>query len=144
MILNDNHFLIIIDFGFSTQLTTKAKLTTFCCTPLYMAPKIILKTPYNGQASDVWALGVSLYILLTRKFPFQGDTESQLYRKIVNRKFELPQFASQEGRALIEKMLSKNPDERPSCNMIMNDPFMPYCRDGIALKPYKSKFSRNP
>ena len=47
-----------------------------------MDPDIAKKKEYNGHASDVWALGVIAFILLTGKLPFFGEFEGDLFRKI--------------------------------------------------------------
>jgi len=58
------------------------RLRIFCGTPSYMAPEIVKKQEYDGPPVDMWALGVLLYVMLTRLFPFKGMNENDLYRKI--------------------------------------------------------------
>ena len=48
------------------------KYKMFCGTPSYMAPEIVNKVTYQGPPSDIWALGILLYALLTGSFPFKG------------------------------------------------------------------------
>jgi serine/threonine protein kinase len=62
----------LIDFGFSVKSTPSTKLTLFCGTPNYMSPEIILKREYLGAPSDVWALGVLLFVITCGYFPFKG------------------------------------------------------------------------
>lgn len=38
-----------------------------------MAPELVMKKEYVGKFSDIWALGVLLYVLLCGKFPFKGN-----------------------------------------------------------------------
>lgn len=47
-----------------------------------MAPEIVSKIEYCGKKADVWALGIVLYVLLCGKFPFKGNTDSELFKKI--------------------------------------------------------------
>jgi len=37
-----------------------------------MAPELLLKKPYLPGPTDIWALGVVLYVFLYRKFPFKA------------------------------------------------------------------------
>lgn len=55
----------IADMGLAKQTHTDRILKqTICGTPMYMAPEVLLRKPYNGLA-DVWSLGTLLYYLLT-------------------------------------------------------------------------------
>ena len=77
----------IIDFGFSLKASQDEKLSIYCGTPHYMDPDLVRKVPYNGQAADVWACGIILYIILVGKLPFFGEFEQDLFRKIQSGKF---------------------------------------------------------
>lgn len=44
-------------------------MTRVIGTMLYMAPEVLNKFPYD-QSSDMWALGILLYIMLTGRIPF--------------------------------------------------------------------------
>ena len=70
----------IIDFGFA--ISSRDKLKVYCGTPSYMLPEIVTKREYCGMEADVWAAGVSLYIILTGYLPFKGKDEKDLFRKI--------------------------------------------------------------
>jgi len=75
----------IIDFGFATKVknTSTSRLPFNCGTPVYMCPDLAQKKDHFGGPSDVWALGVILFILLTGKLPFYGAFEDDIYRKII-------------------------------------------------------------
>lgn len=51
-----------------------------------MAPEILANKRYSGQAVDVWALGVMLYLMLSGHFPFWGNSEADVRRFIAKAK----------------------------------------------------------
>lgn len=65
-----------------------------------MAPEIIKKAGYSFGA-DVWACGIILYKLITGVFPFRGNSEVDLFKKITGGKVEFPSFVSQNVKVLI-------------------------------------------
>ncbi len=54
----------------------------FCGTPNYMAPELIKKEEYDGFATDIWACGVVLFMMINGQFPFWGQNDSELFKWI--------------------------------------------------------------
>lgn len=59
----------IIDFGTATEFDPEEGLNIVVGTPFYMAPEVLDLQNYN-EKSDMWAIGVILFILLTGTTPF--------------------------------------------------------------------------
>ena len=47
--------------------------------------------PYDGKASDMWALGVLLYTMLYGQFPFYDDDPEELFKKIKAADYVIPE-----------------------------------------------------
>jgi eukaryotic-like serine/threonine-protein kinase len=76
----------VLDFGTVKDLVTKAtKLTRSGATmgsPAYMAPEQVRGEEVDARA-DVWAMGVTLYEILTGALPFGGDSVPQTLASIL-------------------------------------------------------------
>ena len=114
----DYTLLKIIDFGASVLMKEGKKITFRFGTPYYIAPEV-LKQSYNEKC-DVWSTGVILYLLLVGSPPFDGDNDSEIWKKIINDEinYSSPQFKSLSPEAidLLKKLLIKNPDKRLSAS----------------------------
>ncbi len=107
----------IVDFGLA-KLSGRTKLTRTGTAPgtvSYMSPEQ-LRSGDVDHRSDIWALGVVLYEMLTGETPFRGDCEQAVSYLIMN---EAPKSLRSlrpdvpvEMERLIEKMLAKDPNER--------------------------------
>lgn len=77
--------LKITDFGFAKCYDPQeGGLSETLGSPLYMAPEIIKKLPYDC-AVDIWALGVLTYIMLSGKPPFKGKTKDAILNQVVSK-----------------------------------------------------------
>jgi len=83
-------------------------------TPYYVAPEV-LEGVYTN-ACDVWSVGVILYIMLSGKAPFSGETSSEVLGKVARAPVCFPEKSwhgiSNVAKDLILKMLEKNPTAR--------------------------------
>jgi TolB-like protein/tetratricopeptide (TPR) repeat protein len=107
----------ILDFGLA-KLAGQTKMTRTGTTPgtvIYMSPEQ-LKGGDVDQRSDIWALGAMLYEMITGDAPFRGDYELAIIYSILNDVPKPPRSLRRDVPAavgqLIDKMLSKDPDER--------------------------------
>ena len=68
-----------------------------------MSPEIAKKAPYSGLGADIWAIGVVLYIICAGVYPFFGEFEADLFRKIQTGKYRpLPAgFGDSKIRSLL-------------------------------------------
>ena len=60
-------------------------MTLVLGSPLYMAPELVNRQPYNEKV-DVWSLGIITYQLLVGKTPFEADTIKLIDANINNKK----------------------------------------------------------
>jgi serine/threonine protein kinase len=60
-------------------------LSTRCGSTDYAAPEIMLGQPYDGRATDAWALGVILYCLLESRLPFDPPPDARRPGKVAHR-----------------------------------------------------------
>ena len=113
------------DFGISKGLkSSRDKAVTMVGTPFYLSPEIILNKPYDAK-SDIWALGVLLYELLTFKMPFNAKSLPTLSIKINKGEYAPPSSKySSEIRDLLKKCLTLKPEERPSIDEILKLPLI--------------------
>ena len=123
---NDLGVLKIMDFGLSKILSSQEKMVDGFGTLSYVAPEVLLRSPYNKEV-DIWSLGVILYYILCGHLPFKGNKEIIIAEKIVNDELEFDEeyweMRSQKVKDLIERCLRKNPEERISINEFLNHPW---------------------
>ncbi len=113
--ITKENILKIGDFGISRQLdSTNQKAVTACGTPYFMPPEVCQGMPYDSKA-DVWAVGVILYELITLKKPFDSESISGVFDKIVNQQLDpLPSDVDVNLRTLIAALLNKDYSKRPN------------------------------
>jgi serine/threonine protein kinase len=117
----------LIDFGCSKVLSRKNyKYKDVIGTTSYMAPEVALNE-YNEKC-DIWSCGVIMFVMLTGVFPFNGKTEKEIERNILNYNFstkkeELEKNISDLAIDLLKKLLTYYPNYRISAKEALNHPF---------------------
>jgi len=105
---DDDSYIKVADFGFAKRVHTPKSLTTRCGTPTYVAPEILKNHPHD-ETSDLWSVGVIIYVLLVGYPPFMEDNQKLLFRKIRSGDFnffpEDWQGVSSQVQDLISKLL---------------------------------------
>jgi len=117
--------IILIDFGFATyQETNGPYLTNYPGSIAYASPEIVKGIPYDGRYADIWAAGVVLYVLLTGKYPFYGNSfEKSRYNIIYNDPAHNAAWDTLSScKNLIKWMVLKNPNKRPTIPAIRSHP----------------------
>ncbi|KAJ3417071.1 Ral GTPase-activating protein subunit alpha-2 [Chytridiales sp. JEL 0842] len=105
VLLDQRKNIKIIDFGFVNLFDRESVLKTFCGSPFYASPEMILGKQYVGPEVDIWSMGVILYALVAGQLPFRDINTKELYTKITTSTFDIPPFISSSSADLIKKML---------------------------------------
>ena len=102
----------LADFGISRENSSLKPMTNSVSWILLSAPEVL----YNGTdysfASDLWSIGVLLYLLAFGKYPYEGNGPAELYEKIMSGKKKLQKTGDKKFDDLISKLLKKDKDMR--------------------------------
>ena len=129
------------DMGLSKQ-TIKAATApgthTNCGSPLYLAPEVHMAQPY-GKMVDIWALGCTLFEMMTFEHAFQGPNNTEILQNIVwarHAKIRGDGDVWGDGLCtLVKHMLSLKPEDRPEASDILGDPIFAEALQSGALNP---------
>uniref|UniRef100_A0A8C2GVW5 protein kinase C n=1 Tax=Cyprinus carpio TaxID=7962 RepID=A0A8C2GVW5_CYPCA len=112
VMLNKDGHIKIADFGMCKEnMLGENRATTFCGTPDYIAPEILLGQKYSFSV-DWWSFGVLLYEMLIGQSPFQGDDEDELFESIRMDVPHYPRWITKEAKDLLEKLFERDPTRR--------------------------------
>jgi len=119
----------VADFGLSKLFGEGSMAHTACGTPFYVSPEILLAEDEGyGAEVDMWASGILLYILLSGRLPFSGDSDEELFSNILECELEwkTPQFdnVSDEAKDLISRLIIPDPEDRLTAEEALQHPFI--------------------
>ncbi|EDW03449.1 GH10498 [Drosophila grimshawi] len=113
LMLDERGYVKLVDFGFAKHIGSSTKTWTFCGTPEYVAPEIILNKGHD-RAVDYWALGILIHELLNGAPPFSAQDPMQTYNLIL-RGIDIitfPKHISRWAVHLIKRLCRDVPSER--------------------------------
>ena len=107
----DYSTLKLIDFGLATY---SKKDTKSVGTPFYMSPEMI--EGHSCPQSDIWSVGIIVYLMLTGKYAFDAKEGENLYNKIKHNEIDMEPLieseCSEEAKDFIVRCLKKKYQER--------------------------------
>ena len=120
--LTDDFQTKLGDFGLAKLLESPAsRATTFCGSWWYMSPEILTGKPYDHK-SDIWALGVVMYEIITLTKPFDALLTHQITHQILNDNLPvLVNSYSVQLCSLMSTLLNKDHDQRPATKDILRN-----------------------
>jgi serine/threonine protein kinase len=106
--------LKISDFGFACFSGPNRDLFRRCGTLRYTAPEFYTEESYRGRSVDLWAAGVTLYVMLFNQYPFgrYGDSDVTIIERIRKQEVQFPRKVSGSLEHLMRVMLRKDPTKR--------------------------------
>ncbi|KAK5900278.1 hypothetical protein CgunFtcFv8_025248 [Champsocephalus gunnari] len=113
IILDQRGYVKLVDFGFAKKVGLGKKTWTFCGTPEYVAPEIILNKGHDSSA-DCWSLGILVFELLSGSPPFSESDPMKTYNIILRGidMIEFPKKIAKSAANLIKRLCRDNPSER--------------------------------
>lgn len=117
ILVDDCGYLKIIDYGLAKTLKKDQTSKTFCGTPEYLAPEMVLHQGHDLSV-DWWALGILIYEMLIGVTPFYNKERRLLLLKIRTQKVVFPDKRkykidySDEFVDIVMKLLVKEKKDR--------------------------------
>lgn len=126
ILLDANGNATVTDFGIALVTSRPARELAGATTgtPHYMSPEQSLGEQIDGR-SDVYALGVVLYEMLTGTCPFPGRNATEVIAKHISA--PIPNVSEREPETpaplarLVDRMLAKDPAGRPTAAELVNE-----------------------
>lgn len=111
ILLDREGHLRLTDFGLSKRYEPGKQAQTFCGTPEYLAPEVVMGVGHSKEV-DWWSLGILLYEMLVGLPPFYSENVNVMYELIQKAQLRIPSFVSADARTLLVKLLKRDPRER--------------------------------
>ena len=128
ILVNHNNLPKLADFSFSVYFDGQTLCTNHCGSIPYFAPELLSNDPYNPLLSDVWSIGVCLFIITNDNFPFRlNDDRAMLEAQLKgNWKFRTrtEQTFSESYKAIVRGMLEPDLKKRLRTNDVLSHVWM--------------------
>jgi serine/threonine protein kinase len=89
----------------------------------YAAPELFYDRPYDTEKVDIWALGITFFVMFAQQMPYDEGTETEVMRQICAGRIRYPVGIDLTLRALIRRMTALRPSQRPTIEQVLAHPF---------------------
>ena len=130
ILMDEKGYLRLADFGMAKKLNNNEKAMSFCGTPEYLAPEIIIGEGHDKNA-DWWSFGILIYEMLCGLPPFYVENLERMYELIKSGPLKFPKriTLSDEAKDIIKKLLERNVKKRLGYNGIKEIKEHPFFKD---------------
>ena len=124
ILIDENNKIKLTDFGLCGIKNSKYDVfSQRMGTVRYTSPEMLEENGYN-ESVDVWGIGVVLFLLLTGKYPFDGSSKPNIFRRITDKNIHYSKYDLNRSEVkLLKMLLAKNPDNRIEIEDILDEPF---------------------
>ena len=109
------------------------------------APEILLRTPYDEQ-SDMWSVGVIIYLLLSGTLPFVGRSQRELFRAIVKGDYDMDEASwsgvSADAMDLVKSLLVTDPSKRLTAKQALRSDWLMQNADNLKMNDLMNASNR--
>lgn len=122
LLMTEDFNIKLCDFGWSCSADADEQTRSVVCGTFdYMAPEVALRQP-QGPKTDVWALGIVLFEMLTGSPPFKANSTAQLLKQMSEKRIYFPSFISKPIQGLLTGMLEQDIEKRLDINQVITHP----------------------
>ena len=131
----------LIDFGLSKDIQQRGMIKSLCSgSPFYIAPEVI--SCRLSLACDMWSLGIVMYVALSGKLPFPGESTQEIFENVIQKELDIENDmdmsnVSPEAKHLLSLILNKNPKKRITPVAALQHPWFRLFEEGGRL--YRDK-----
>eukprot|EP00164_Ancoracysta_twista_P000129 GFYU01000187.1.p1 GENE.GFYU01000187.1~~GFYU01000187.1.p1 ORF type:complete len:431 (+),score=123.98 GFYU01000187.1:112-1404(+) len=128
LLFDSERNLVLADMGSAVDMSLSSVVKGGSLN--YSAPELLQGADGANPGLDIWSLGVTLFVMVTGYFPFNGDTDKDLVDQISAGQYELPPYISRNVRDLLSHMLDVNPETRFSAGQVAQHAWLRHGRGG--------------
>jgi len=115
----------LCDFGFATRVPPSGVLHTLLGSPQTVAPEVLRRKPYS-LPSDMWSMGVLLYIAMSAREPFFADNMAEVVRKVIVGTYSMTggvwNDTTESTKSVISGLMHVQPESRLTAAKALESP----------------------
>ncbi|KAL4714420.1 hypothetical protein ACJJTC_017715 [Scirpophaga incertulas] len=158
ILITANYNVKLSDFGFSRSSVDENDQPifseTYCGSMSYAAPEILRGKPYQPKPTDLWSLGVVLFVMLNKSMPFDDTRIRKLYEQQMGKKYRfrsrVASVISLECKSILKHLLEPDPGLRYNATQVLNSEWIAMDKrlitmnavEAMALKKAKDERSK--
>ncbi|KAJ8912567.1 hypothetical protein NQ315_006639 [Exocentrus adspersus] len=127
----------LADFGFARFCVDsdnrRILSQTYCGSAAYAAPEVVNGTPYNPKLSDVWSLGIILFIMLNASMPFDDSNLRKLLKDQMTKNWvfrsRVRETLSSSSKSLVRHLLEPDLTQRLTLDRVIQHEWLRLRKD---------------